>query len=204
MTELFTDTHTVSFRPTRNAGLEQLEHFAPRMGRHYAQNRNADLGPGERTNVSALSPWIRMRLVLEEEVARNALDGFSYASAEKFHQEICWRSYFNGWMEHRPSVWQAYLERRDVHLSALAGNAGLRKAYDEAVSGRTGIAGFDNWARELVETGYLHNHARMWFASIWIFTLKLPWELGADFFLKHLMDGDPASNTLSWRWVGGL
>ncbi len=204
MTELFTDTHAVSFRPTRKAGLEQLEHFAPRMGRHYAQNRNADLGPGERTNVSALSPWIRTRLVLEEEVARKALDGFSYASAEKFHQEICWRSYFKGWMEHRPSVWQAYLERRDEYLSALAGNAGLRKAYDEAVSGRTGIAGFDHWARELVETGYLHNHARMWFASIWIFTLKLPWELGADFFLKHLMDGDPASNTLSWRWVGGL
>ncbi len=44
----------------------------------------------------------------------------------------------------------------------------------------------------------------MWFASIWIFTLRLPWELGADFFLRHLLDGDPASNTLSWRWVGGL
>ncbi len=53
-------------------------------------------------------------------------------------------------------------------------------------------------------TGYLHNHARMWFASIWIFTLRLPWELGADFFLRHLLDGDPASNTLSWRWVGGM
>ena len=44
----------------------------------------------------------------------------------------------------------------------------------------------------------------MWFASIWIFTLRLPWELGADFFLRHLFDGDPASNTLSWRWVAGL
>ena len=44
----------------------------------------------------------------------------------------------------------------------------------------------------------------MWFASIWIFTLKLPWELGADFFLHNLLDGDPASNTLSWRWVAGL
>lgn len=55
-----------------------------------------------------------------------------------------------------------------------------------------------------METGYLHNHARMWFASIWIFTLRLPWELGADFFFRHLLDGDPASNTLSWRWVAGL
>jgi len=44
----------------------------------------------------------------------------------------------------------------------------------------------------------------MWFASIWIFTLKLPWQLGASFFLKNLYDGDPASNTLSWRWVAGL
>jgi deoxyribodipyrimidine photo-lyase len=44
----------------------------------------------------------------------------------------------------------------------------------------------------------------MWFASIWIFTLRLPWELGADFFLRHLLDGDPASNTLGWRWVAGI
>ena len=60
-----------------------------------------------------------------------------------------------------------------------------------------GIEGFDHWAKELAETGYLHNHARMSFASIWLFTLKLPWSLGADFFLRHLLDGDPASNTLS-------
>lgn len=56
----------------------------------------------------------------------------------------------------------------------------------------------------MVETGYLHNHARMWFASIWIFTLGLPWRLGADFFYRHLLDGDAASNTLGWRWVAGL
>jgi deoxyribodipyrimidine photo-lyase len=73
-----------------------------------------------------------------------------------------------------------------------------------AEAGETGIACFDAWARELVETGYLHNHARMWTASIWIFTLRLPWELGADWFLRHLLDGDPASNTLGWRWVAGL
>jgi deoxyribodipyrimidine photo-lyase len=76
--------------------------------------------------------------------------------------------------------------------------------FDAAVSGHTGIKGFDNWVHELVTTHWLHNHARMWFASIWIFTLRLPWALGADFFLRHLIDGDPASNTLSWRWVAGL
>ena len=62
----------------------------------------------------------------------------------------------------------------------------------------------DAWTRELIETGYLHNHARMWYSSIWIHTLKLPWTLGADFFLRHLLDGDAASNTLSWRGVAGL
>ena len=58
--------------------------------------------------------------------------------------------------------------------------------------------------KELKERNYLHNHTRMWFASIWIFTLNLPWQKGAEFFMKHLFDGDAASNTLSWRWVAGL
>jgi deoxyribodipyrimidine photo-lyase len=76
--------------------------------------------------------------------------------------------------------------------------------YEKAITGQTGIDCFDSWATELMEHSYLHNHARLWFASIWIFTLKLPWELGANFFMKYLLDGDPASNTLSWRWVSGL
>ena len=80
----------------------------------------------------------------------------------------------------------------------------MRRDVARAEAGETGLDCFDAWAVELVETGYLHNHARMWFASIWIFTLGLPWRLGADFFYRHLLDGDPASNTLGWRWVAGL
>ena len=89
-------------------------------------------------------------------------------------------------------------------LGQLETDAALHARYEEAVAGRTGIACFDAWAQELTATHYLHNHARMWFASIWIFTLRLPWELGADFFFRHLLDGDAASNTCSWRWVGRL
>ena len=95
-------------------------------------------------------------------------------------------------------------------LAALLGRAGRRARSDvtgavaQPKAGATGIEGFDDWARELVQYGYLHNHARMWFASIWVFTLRLAWALGADFFLRHLLDADPASNTLSWRWVAGL
>ena len=76
--------------------------------------------------------------------------------------------------------------------------------YLNAVEGNTNIEYFNYWVKELKDTNYLHNHTRMWFASIWIFTLNLPWQLGAEFFLKHLLDGDPASNTLGWRWVAGI
>jgi deoxyribodipyrimidine photo-lyase len=62
----------------------------------------------------------------------------------------------------------------------------------------------DQFAGQLLQTGYLHNHARMWWASFWIHAERLPWELGAAHFFEHLIDADPASNTLSWRWVAGL
>ncbi|MEM8698404.1 MAG: FAD-binding domain-containing protein, partial [Pseudomonadota bacterium] len=195
---------TVAFTPTREAGLARLSAFAPRMGKHYAGQRNYDYGPARRSNVSALSPWIRHRLITEEEVLRATLSKFAPSTAEKFIQEVFWRTYFKGWLEHRPSVWTAYCEGRDRALEVLEKDRAMAMDYRAAIAGETGIDGFDQWARELVETGYLHNHARMWFASIWIFTLRLPWELGADFFLRHLLDGDPASNTLSWRWVAGL
>ncbi|MBV6659257.1 MAG: deoxyribodipyrimidine photolyase, partial [Devosiaceae bacterium] len=114
------------------------------------------------------------------------------------------RTYFKGWLEMRPAIWDRYLTARTRAFEDVEKDGALRRDYHEAIEGRTGIDGFDDWARELVETGWLHNHARMWFASIWIFTLRLPWALGADFFYRHLVDADPASNTLSWRWVGGL
>ena len=202
MDDLFQTLDHVSFTPTRQAGLDRLRAFTPHMGGHYARMRNHDLGPDRRSNVSMLSPWIRTRTILETEATAAALDRFALSTSEKFVQEVCWRTYFKGWLEHRPSVWTLYMRERDRALDQLSGGRG--KAYRQAIEGKTGIEGFDDWAQELVDTGYLHNHARMWFASIWIFTLGLPWELGADFFLTHLIDGDPASNTLSWRWVAGL
>ena len=196
------------FTPTRDAGLARLAEFLPRAGRAYANTRNHDNGRpadgGARSNVSQLSPWLHAGLLGEAEVIDAVLGEHSPAAAEKFIAEVFWRVYFKGYLEQRPSVWRRYCETRDAALARLDANSGLRTAFNEAVEGRTGIEAFDHWAGELVETGYLHNHARMWFASIWIFTLRLDWELGADFFLRHLIDGDAASNTLSWRWVAGL
>lgn len=190
--------------PTRAGGLARLAAFVPRAGAAYARDRNADQGPGAHTNVSALSPYLRHRLVTEQETVAAVLDRHAPSTAEKFVQEVCWRTYWKGWLEHRPAVWRAY----QADVARLGGeretDAGLRARLLAAEAGRTGIACFDAWVGELVATGYLHNHARMWFASIWVYTLGLPWQLGADLFMRHLIDGDPASNTLSWRWVCGL
>lgn len=192
------------FTPTRTAGLERLARFIPRAGSDYARMRNHDLGAGLHSHVSTLSPWIRHRLLTEAEVMEAVLARHSLNTAEKFVQEVYWRTYWKGWLEQRPAVWEMYHQGLRAALDQVQTQSGLRSNWADACIGQTGIDAFDHWAQELVQTGYLHNHARMWFASIWIFTLRLPWELGADFFLRHLLDGDPASNTLSWRWVAGL
>ncbi|WP_379922413.1 FAD-binding domain-containing protein [Erythrobacter sp. R86502] len=196
----------MTFAPTRSAGLARLEQFLPAAGRRYAETRNTDDGaaPGERGNVSELSPWIHAGVLSASDVLDAVLGAHSPRAAEKFIAEVFWRIYFKGYLEQRPAIWSDYCTGRDAALAAVAGNSGLRTGYAAATEGRTGIGAFDVWVHELRDTGYLHNHARMWFASIWIFTLKLDWHLGADFFLRHLMDADAASNTLSWRWVAGL
>nr|WP_296750551.1 FAD-binding domain-containing protein [Thioalkalivibrio sp.] len=198
------DRHVMLFPPNRGEALARLEAFMPNAGRRYAAERNRDTGAGLRDNVSMLSPYIRHRVITEREVLAAVLQRHAPQAAEKFIQEVFWRTYWKGWLQMRPQVWQAFLLERDADRERLDRSSDLRAAVAGAEDGRTGIDGFDDWARELVQTGYLHNHARMWFASIWIFTLRLPWSLGADFFLRHLLDADPASNTLGWRWVAGI
>lgn len=192
------------FEPSRQAALARLEAFVPYAGTHYAKHRNTDYGSGENVSASGLSPYLRYRVITEAEVIRAVLDNHTLQAAEKFIQEVVWRTYWKGWLQMRPSVWLEYVVERDRKFEQLASDVDLKALYQQATEGTTGIDGFDDWAKGLVKTGYLHNHARMWFASIWIFTLRLPWTLGADFFLRHLLDGDPASNTLSWRWVAGI
>ena len=193
-----------NFPATRAAGLDRLHSFTPRMGRAYAAGRNTDHGPETDTATAALSPYLRRRMVMEHEAVAAALEAHGPGAAEKFVQEVFWRTYFKGHLETRPGLWTEYEGLVRQGQNQLATSSGLRRVFEDACAGRTGIEGFDDWAQEIVEHNWLHNHARMWFASIWIFTLRLPWALGADFFMRHLLDGDPASNTLSWRWVAGL
>ncbi len=189
---------------SRSEGLRKLEDFIPRAGRAYQATRNIDHGVGKHANVSNLSPYIRHRLISEEEVLTAVLAEHSENDAFKFVQEVFWRSYWKGWLEHRGMLWPEYQKDLPWNIANLQQNKKRWAAYEQAIAGNTDITPFNDWVKELTTTGYLHNHARMWFASVWIFTLHLPWELGADFFLRNLLDGDAASNTLAWRWVAGL
>ena len=190
----------MSFKVSRAEAVEELNHFIENNLLEYSKLRNFDFGPQKRDNTSCLSPYVTHGLINEVEIINKSLKRFSFVKNEKFIQEVLWRVYWKGWLELRPNVWTDYLEE----LKDIKENFKDNKDYLDAIEGKTNIECFNEWVNELKKFNYLHNHTRMWFASIWIFTLNLPWQLGAEFFMKHLFDGDAASNTLGWRWVAGI
>jgi len=190
----------MNFIPSRASAIDNLNRFVKSNLFEYSKLRNFDLGPSNRSNISCLSPYITHGIISELELIKKSLNQFSFSKNEKFIQEVLWRTYWKGWLELRSNVWTDYLnELKKIHHE-FKDNADYKKA----IEGNTNIECFNEWVDELKENNYLHNHTRMWFASIWIFTLNLPWQLGAEFFMKHLYDGDAAANTLGWRWVAGI
>ena len=190
----------MDFGTSRASAIEKLNKFIDQNLFEYSRLRNFDYGPKNRSNISCLSPYITHGVISELEVIKKSLNKFSFSKNEKFIQEVLWRTYWKGWLELRPAVWTDYLNELRIIREKFKDNAD----YKNAIEGNTNIGCFNEWVNELKENNYLHNHARMWFASIWVFTLELPWQLGAEFFMKHLYDGDAASNTLGWRWVAGI
>ncbi len=190
----------MNFEASRAKALDKLNYFVEKNLSEYSKLRNFDYGPDNRSNVSCLSPYITHGIINEKEVIKKSLHKFSFAKNEKFIQEVLWRTYWKGWLELRPSVWTDFL----IELKKIKEDFQNNQAYKNAIEGKTNVECFNHWVNELKENNYLHNHTRMWFASIWIFTLNLPWQLGAEFFMQHLYDGDAASNTLGWRWVAGI
>ncbi len=188
------------FEASRAKAVNQLNNFVENNLEEYSKLRNFDFGPEKRSNISCLSPYITHGIINEQEVIQKALSKFSFSKNEKFIQEVLWRTYWKGWLELRPNVWADYL----IELNQIKNEFKDNEDYIAAIEGKTKIDCFNEWVNELKENNYLHNHTRMWFASIWIFTLELPWQLGAEFFMQHLFDGDAASNTLGWRWVAGV
>ena len=190
----------MTIKPTRIEAKKNLTYFIEEKLINYSKLRNFKIDIDDKTTTSNLSPYITHGILSENEVIRESLKKHSYLTSEKFIQEILWRIYWRGWLELRPQVWKNYLK----NLKKLKDEFKDNRKYIQVTEGNSNIECFNDWVKELKESNYLHNHARMWFASIWIFTFNLPWELGAAFFMKYLYDGDTASNTLSWRWVAGI
>ncbi len=172
---------------------DKLDNFISNNLISYHRLRNYDYGIENRSNVSQISKYTSHRILYEYDIIKRLKN----IDVKKiFTNEILWRIYWKGYLENYNSLWIEYkaFKAKSYHSNEL-------KAAEE---GKTGIECFDDWIEELRENNYLHNHSRMWFASLWIFTLGLPWQLGARLFMRHLLDGDAASNTLSWRWVAGM
>jgi len=181
------------FPSDRESALQRLEEFVHSAAAAYARTRNfVQAGHG---NVSRLSAALRHRLLSEEEAIAAVLAAHRFSAVEKFVQEVVWRTYWKGWLEQHPGVWEDYVQQASSPVSdGVADMLGATEA--------TGA--MSRFTRELRATGYMHNHARMWWAAWWCHQHGLPWAAGARFFFDHLLDADAASNTLGWRWVAGL
>ena len=189
----------MDFKPTYQAAIKRKKEFLSLGLREYSNSRNYDYGPNKRHNVSGLSPYVNNGLIDIADLAQECIDLYGERNVDKYVSELFWGVYWKGYLELRPTIWTSF----KVDLENLS-DYKKSESYKKAVNGLTCISCFNDWVDELKKYNYLHNHTRMWFASIWIFTLKLPWQLGAAFFLEYLYDGDVASNTLSWRWVAGI
>ena len=155
----------MKFEISRARAIEKLDEFVEKNLSNYSKLRNFDYGPEKRSNVSCLSPYISHGIISEQEVIRKSLSKFSFSKNEKFIQEVLWRTYWKGWLELRPNVWSDYL----IELNKLKYEFKNNQNYLDAIEGKTNIECFNSWIDELKENNYLHNHTRMWFASIWIF-----------------------------------
>lgn len=178
---LFTSDH---FAPT-DAALEAR--IAAIDIARYGKTRNALDG-----RVTRLSPYLTHGYTsipaLFERLPRLTL-------ADKLAFEFGWREFFH-------HVWSREGDRILADLRpGLPGVHYSRQLPDDIREGRTGLAVIDRAVRELYDTGYLHNHARMWVASYVVHLRKVHWRAGADWMFAHLLDGDLASNHLSWQWV---
>ena len=176
--------------PTREAALARLA--AVRPG-DYARTRNHLEGA-----VTRLSPYITHGLLSLPEVLEAVQARHRLPADHKFINELAWREYFHHvWAHEGRGIFSS------LHGGPLPESAYARQLPEDIRRGCTGVPAIDEAVRELYDTGYLHNHARMWLASYVVHIRKVHWRAGADWLYGHLLDGDLASNHLSWQWVAG-
>jgi deoxyribodipyrimidine photo-lyase len=173
----------------RRAGLQKLKVF---NGQSYTATRN---DVGEHSGVSKLSPYIRHGCITLTEARAHVVAQLGAAHSIKWIQELAWRQFWQLlYTRDGEKIYENYEEAK----VPLGRDSSLPLDIAEA---QTGLRCIDSSLEQLYTTGYMHNHARMWVASYLIHHRKLDWRVGAELFYTFLLDGDPASNTLSWQWV---
>jgi deoxyribodipyrimidine photo-lyase len=177
----------------RRAALERLQSFDVQ---HYASTRNRTV----RRGVSALSPYIRHGVLGLAEL-RDAVLARVGATKDstKFVNELAWRAF---WQQVYDDMGDRIFEDIEPPKYERPPERRQRGIPPDIASAATGLRCIDESLHELYHTGYMHNHARMWVAAYMQHWRGIDWRDGAHLFYQHLLDGDPASNTLSWQWVG--
>ena len=178
------------FEPTPDAARARLAAVRPAA---YARTRSALDGA-----VTRLSPYLTHGLLTLPEVLRAVDARQALPVQHKFVYELGWRAYFRHvWAGRGDAILQS------LHPGPLPDAAYARELPADLREARTGVPAIDQAVRQLYASGWLHNHARMWLASYTVHLRKVHWRAGADWMLGHLLDGDLASNHLSWQWVAG-
>ncbi|NDJ35464.1 MAG: deoxyribodipyrimidine photo-lyase [Chloroflexi bacterium] len=185
------DDHIPETRGGRSAAEKALQTIKPKR---YARTRNYLDGA-----VTRLSPYIRHGVLSLGEIRDHALAMVDNPStAAKFINELGWRDYYQRVYEQiGDGIWQDH----ENYKTGFSANSYASTLPGDIRAGETGLACIDAWSAELRATGYLHNHARMYVAAYVVHWRRVRWQAGARWFLEHLLDGDPASNNLSWQWV---
>ena len=184
--------------------MNRLNCFPPTLAAAHARIRAIDADGYARTrnaldgSVTGLSPYfthgfLTLPGALADIAARNALN-----VQHKLVYELGWREYFRHvWRHKGDGIFDS------LHQGLLADNAYAHELPLDIREARTGVPVIDLAVRTLYSTGYLHNHVRMWLASYVVHLRKIHWRTGADWMVAQLLDGDLASNHLSWQWVAG-
>lgn len=179
-----------SFDPTLSAARARLASVDPEV---YARTRN-HLAAG----ATGLGPYLTHGLLSTDEVLRAVTARYPLQVQDKLVFELGWRAYYRHVWAHRGAA-----VGESVHAGPLPEAAYALSLPNDLRQGVTGVPVIDQSVRCLYHTGYLHNHARLWLASYVVHVRKVHWRVGADWLYGHLLDGDLASNFMSWQWVAG-
>ncbi|WP_371398035.1 FAD-binding domain-containing protein [Fretibacter rubidus] len=179
-----------SIRGGRDAAMDKLSNIDPEG---YGRTRNHTDGA-----VTQLSPYIRHGVFSLNAVRNEALDKSGKNGSEKFIQQLAWRDYWQRLYADNPDmIWNDV----EDYKTGFDADDYADDLPDDIAAGQTGTACIDHFLRELLSSGTMHNHARLYVAGYICHWRRVKWQAGARFFLSHLLDGDPASNNLSWQWV---